>query len=414
MQMVLARSGNGSHGPDSRPVPSVMLPASLARSAFNEKSVEAFINLYIPRSEDQQISISETKEFVYLIPGLTYHDEALRLAVVALGTGALGKQTGDCHLLKQSQKLYGNALVATGSALRDPVRARSTAVLVLPRIMSLFEILFGAELESTTGNKATSWLSHAEGEAALIMARGPEAYSVDDAAHSLFANARYRPLVASIRQRKASFCNQKEWKTLPWEGRVKTSMDNLIDIMAAIPEILESVDKDGRLRPGSPYDEAQDIQTSAKCWNLHFELQDWLTANGDLIHESAMTDTTLITFPTLEKANLNVRYWVIALLLYSSLDTATGVPPDNPDITYAGRPHPRQFARLIARSVSYFFQKELGVAGATQVSFPLGNAMLYMSRSPQIDGQYLAMISEAFADPELPSAIKSFLLSMRK
>jgi hypothetical protein len=414
MQMVFAGSNRRNHSPSPRLAPSVILPASLSRSAFNEKSIEAFINLYIPRSEECQISVSETKEFVYLIPGLTYHDEALRLAVVALGTGALGKQSSDRHLIKRSQTLYGNALMATRSALQDPVRARSTAVFVLPRIMSLFEILFGADLESSTGNKATSWLSHAEGETALITARGPEAYNTDDAAHSLFANARYRPLIASTRVRKASIFNRKEWKTLPWIGRVKTSMDSLLDIMAAIPEILESVDKDGKLSPGSSYDEARDIQTSAKCWNLHFELQDWLAANGDLIHNSAMTDTTLISFPSLETGNLNVRYWVIALLLYSSLDTATGVPPDNPEITYSDRPHPRQFARLIARSVSYFFQKDLGVAGATQISFPLGNAMLYMSRSPHIDGQYLGMITKAFADPALPSAIKSFLLSMRK
>jgi hypothetical protein len=46
--------------------------------------------------------------------------------------------------------------------------------------MALFEIFFGADANSS--KQAQSWLSHAEGEIALIVARGPKAF-IEDPAH---------------------------------------------------------------------------------------------------------------------------------------------------------------------------------------------------------------------------------------
>ena len=392
------------------PLPlSFTLPASLCRSAYGEKSLEAFISFYLPK-----INASATnwdgKEIVGMVPALSTQDEALRLAISAIGTVALSKQTNDPDLARHGRILYGRALMETRRAIASASRSRSTAVLAIPRVMALFEILFGEEANS--GNQANSWLSHAEGEMALIVARGPEAYNDDDA-HSLFANARYRPLIAAVRTRKRTVLNEEQWKTLPWRGRVKTPNDSLLDIMAAIPEILERVDRWGNLSSGSREDEARDLETSAKCWTLHFQLQDWLTANEHEIHTPVTTTPTPITFPTFEVACLTTRYWVTSLLLYAALDTASGVPPDDPSYTHPNRPHPRQFARLITRSTKYFFRPDFGATGATSIAFPLGNTMLYMQRNPIVDAAYIAIVKRAWNDPDLPSAIKSFLNSLR-
>lgn len=279
--------------------------------------------------------------------------------------------------------------------------------------MALFEILFGAELESP--KQARNWLSHAEGENALIILRGPEAF-VEDGPHQIFASARFRILIASVRVRRRSIFNEERWKTIPWRGRVKSPNDTLLDIFAGIPEVLENVDRFGTPRSGSPQDEAKDLETSAKCWTLHFQLQEWAAINKHEIYTPEDADTpTPIDFPDLELACLTSRFWVASLLLYSTLDTASGVPPTDTECTHPNRPHPRQFARLIARSVQYFFQEDLGVTGPITISFPLGNCLLYLTtRNSAFDAEYMGLIFRELQNPKLPGVIQDFLMSLHR
>jgi len=367
------------------------------------------MDLYVPQGDLRRIH-TEGKNFVDVTPRLTAHDEALRLTVLAIGTVALSRQVNDADLARQGRTIYTKALFETRRALQDPARARSTAVLVIPRIMAIFEILFGAE--SNTSSQANSWLSHAEGELALIVARGPAAYSQDDAAHALFVAARFRPLIAAVRTRTRTVLNERRWKTLPWKGRVRTPNDSLLDILAAIPEILENVDRWGTLSPDTIENQARDLETSAKCWTLHIRLQEWLALHENEFREPVTRTPTPITFPNFEVAVLTIRYWVTCLLLYTTLDTASRVPPINDGTAHPDRPHPRHYARLIARSASYFFRKEFGATGATSIAFPIGNALLFMKRNPAVDGPYMGLIMKAWSSPDLPNAIKNFLDSL--
>ncbi|KAF2827947.1 hypothetical protein CC86DRAFT_202216 [Ophiobolus disseminans] len=406
MQIIATRFGRAN----SAPLPwALVLPPSLVKSAYGERTMEAFMNLYVPQGNMRSRN-AEGRDFVNVLPRLSADDEALRLTVLAIGTVAMSKKTGDANLALEGRKLYCRAIVETQRALNNTTRSKSTPVLAIPRIMALFEILYGAE--GNSGKQANSWLSHAEGEMALITARGPNAYSDDDAAHTLFANARFRPLIAAVRTRTRTVLNEEQWKTLPWQGRVKTPNDILLDIMAAIPEILESVDRWGALSSGSIQDEAKDLQTSARCWTLHIKLQRWLALYEHEIHEPVTRTPTPIQFPNFEVATMTTRYWVICLLLYTALDTVSRVPPTNEDCTHPDRPHPRHFARLIARSAEYFFREEFGATGATSIAFPLGNTMLFMSRNPSVDGPYMGLIKKAWSNPNLPNAIKNFLDSL--
>ncbi|KAL5116101.1 hypothetical protein ACEQ8H_005997 [Pleosporales sp. CAS-2024a] len=399
-----AQAYHVSHTP---PPFSCILPPSFVQSAFSEKSLEAFLNMYLPKST-LNVASAESTELVGMMPNLNSQDKALRLAILAIGALALSKQTNDLHLGRHGRGIYGKALAETRIALQDPDRARSTAMLAIPYVMALFEILFGAEEPSS--KQVQSWLSHAGGEMALIVARGPEAFT-DDASHSMFVNARWRPLIAACRIRVRSVLNQKKWKTVPWKNRVKTPQDSLLDILAGIPEILENVDRWGALSPSTPQDEATDLATCAKCWTLHMQLQAWLIANEHEIHTPVTTTPTPIKFPNFSNACLTIRYWITALLLYSSLDTVSRIPPTDTSITHPDRPHPRQFARLIARSADYFFAEDFGIIGPTTYSFPLGNAMLYLHRVPTIDGLYSMLVGKSWSSPNLPSAIKNFLNS---
>ncbi|RYZ17003.1 MAG: hypothetical protein EOP49_51105, partial [Sphingobacteriales bacterium] len=122
-----------------------------------EKSLEAFVSFYIPQT-DPSATNWDGKEIVGMVPVLSTRDEALRLAILAIGTVALSKQTNDPSLARHGRNLYGKALVETRRALASPSRSRSTAVLAIPRVMALFEILFGAD--ANVGNQAKYPIEH--------------------------------------------------------------------------------------------------------------------------------------------------------------------------------------------------------------------------------------------------------------
>jgi hypothetical protein len=372
MQMVQVKAAPNPGAWDARPSTfSVTLPDSLARSAYSEKTIAMFLSMYNPKGSIR-IDNTDAKEFVSLLPMLSVRDEALQMAVLAIGITQLGTTMGNQDLTRQGRTLYGKALKETAVALRNPARASSESLLVVPRVMGLFDMLFGAEPGNY--NQAKSWLSHSEGELALLLSRGPEAFSKDDAAHSLFANARYRLLAPAMRSRKPTILNSVEWKTLPWKGRTKTSDDMLIDMLCELPELTEKVDKLTFLTMSEQEREGLQVQTVARCWTMHFQLQAWVDAEANAIYTPEMDDSpTPITFPNIDIACTTLRYWLTALFLYSSLDIASGIDPTTDvELSHPDRPHPRPFARNIVRSVDYFFQEEFGITGFTAIWMPLG------------------------------------------
>ncbi|KAI8932761.1 hypothetical protein NX059_010251 [Plenodomus lindquistii] len=403
---------NTSASRQPRPI-SIELPDALRRSAYSEKTLDAFISMYIPHGQ-YRASNADSQGFVDVLPILIIRDKALQMAVLAIGTAALGRTTEDPNLNHQARDLYGKALTETAVALRDPNRAKGEAMMLVPRTMALFEILFGAD---KSVDQASSWLSHAIGEMALITSRGPASFSKDDAARSLFINARFRLLISAVRTRKATILNAPEWKTLPWGDSPKTANDTLCDIFCGVPELMEAMELivTGTLSPKR--EERLRTAIITKAWALHLQLQDWVETNRSEIYSPEIVDGMVpLTFPSLEIACQTVRYWVIALLIYSNLDFAANVPetPTSWTTSHPDRPHPRMYARLLARSASYLFQERHGIMGATAMSFPLGMTLFYMSRNRAADGPYLGMIMKAWNDPNLPSAIRDFLASLKQ
>jgi hypothetical protein len=392
---------------------SVMLPDTLAKSAYSEKTIAAFLSMYNPTGTIQ-VENTDAREFVNLLPLLSTRDEALQTAVLAIGITQLGTTVGNQDLIRQGRTLYGKALKETAVALRSPARANSESLLVVPRIMGLFDMLYSADPGSY--RQAISWLSHSEGELAMILSRGPEAFWKDDAAHSLFTNARYRLFAPALRGRKPTILNNEDWKTLPWKGRTKTSDDILIDIFCEIPELLESTDKLTFMPMSEQEREGLQVQTLAQCWTLHFQLQAWVDAEANAIYTPEFGDSTSrITFPNIDIACRTLRYWLLGIFLYSALDILSGIDPTTDGAhSHPDRPHPRRFARNIVRSVDYFFQEEFGITGFTAIWSPLGNALFYMSRNRPADIQYITMIMQSWNHPNLPGTMREFLVSFRR
>ena len=162
------------------------LPDGLARSAYAERSLGAFWDVYFPAAKGLH-----TNRFGSTLQTLYVQDEALRIATMALSSASMGRERGDRAFTEQGRKLYGRGLREMTSAIRNPSRATSDALLAVPRVMGLFEILFGADMNLTL--QARSWRSHAEGELAIFKARGPEGH-VEGAGHQLFIDGRINPV----------------------------------------------------------------------------------------------------------------------------------------------------------------------------------------------------------------------------
>jgi hypothetical protein len=132
MQVACVKSGIRQDPNASTLIPFV-LPLSFTQSAYGEKSLEAFMTMYVPGGNLRSTN-AEGKDLLGIMPQLSNSDEALRLAVLAIGTVALGNQTKDDSLTRQGRGLYGKALMETRRALLNPYRARSTAILTIPHV----------------------------------------------------------------------------------------------------------------------------------------------------------------------------------------------------------------------------------------------------------------------------------------
>ena len=153
------------------------------------------------------------------------------------------------------------------------------------------------------------------------------------------------------------------------------------------------------------------LRTAEKCWAKHCDLDAWFRKNSREIYKTEIEAPNPIEFDSLAIASLSIRYWGTATLLYQSLERALRFSRNKNFALYIDHPSGRYFARLIARSLKWLFRKDNGITGATEVSFPLGIAMMYFRQSDLPDPDYMNMVFCAWSDPDWPTSIKEFLRS---
>jgi hypothetical protein len=140
-------------------------------------------------------SLYRDNKFADLLPRLYVTDDALRTALLALSSATASQDPSEPWKLQQAKKLYSKALHEMAKAVKNPQRARSDGILAVPRVMGLFEILYGSDIDLNV--QARSWRSHAEGELALMKARNPADYA-DGTAHDLFVEGRSNPVCTAF------------------------------------------------------------------------------------------------------------------------------------------------------------------------------------------------------------------------
>lgn len=161
----------------------------MAQTAFSTKGMEAVFDLF-PAHQDAGGALQLVNQFSKLLATLSMREEALRQTIFAVGLVTLGKGSNDQVVLRKGRMLYGKALQELGVSLQNPNRRAIEALLATTRLMGLYEILYGADGDEAVSQQARNWMCHAQGEIALIVSRGPEAFTTDTA-HLMFTLARY-------------------------------------------------------------------------------------------------------------------------------------------------------------------------------------------------------------------------------
>ncbi|KAH6644725.1 hypothetical protein C7974DRAFT_26845 [Boeremia exigua] len=372
-----------------------VMPQSLAQTAFRAKGMEAAFDLF-PTHQCTRAALQFAGQFSTLLPTLSMQDEALRQMIFAVGLVTLGKGSNDQMVLRKGRMMYGKALQELGTSLQNPQQRAIEALLA-----------------TTSSTQARNWMSHAQGEIALIVSRGPEAFTTDTA-HLMFTLARYNCAITGIRSRRPVVFNEKRWKTVPWQGRTKSANDGIIDILLDIPALLADLDYLDHMLPDDQRFEELKNKTTTNCWAVHRELQAWVVENSHEVYTPNLEAPVPIEFPSLGVATLSVRYWATATILYQSLERALRYSAGQTLPPHLERPRGRVYARFIVRSVSWLFKRDHGVAGPSTVLFPLGIALMYLRQSELPDPEYMDLVFAKWDDPDWPRSVKDFLRSMSR
>ncbi|KAF2624933.1 hypothetical protein BU25DRAFT_450350, partial [Macroventuria anomochaeta] len=296
-----------------------VIPPSLAQTAFSAKGMEAVFDLF-PAYQDAGGALQLVNPFSKLLATLSLREEALRQTIFAVGLVTLGKRSNDQVVLRKGRMLYGKALQELGVSLQNPNRPTIEALLATTRLMGLYEILYGAD-NGENLTQARNWMTHAQGELALIVSRGPEAFTTD-AAHLMFTLARYNSAITGVRSRKPVVFDEEQWKTIPWRGRVKPASDTIIDILLGLPEVLAELDYLDHMSFGDERFDDLRLKITAKCWAVHCNLNAWFAKNSHEVYTPDIEAPIPLEFPNLSVASLSLRYWATATLLYQCLDRA--------------------------------------------------------------------------------------------
>ncbi|KAF6801033.1 hypothetical protein CSOJ01_12035 [Colletotrichum sojae] len=372
----------------------VALPHSLARSAYEEKYLGLFWNVWFPAG---QLSADlapryPVSSWISSARDLYRHDSALRRTLLAMCLSTLGRREERPELMADGFKLYVQALSDVNASLRHPKRFRSDAVMVASRGLGLYELLYGTEdFGQAETSQVKSWHGHNLGELAIIQQRGPAAY-LEGHAHDLFAEGRMHLAIAACMSRKRTFLSDDAWKTIPWTKVLKTPKDSLLDILTDIPVLLEEADllkNDPRTSTRQRFLEAyQRLDTEMVWWldNLAPPYQT-LAALRERNFSSPSADELAV-------AHVMTHFWAACILVYSTLRSSLPhLAAEKESLELAQRTDPRPYCLDIANTVEAFFQPEAGTFGMHAAPFPLGMAIRHLMFTEGLGGDCMRLIA---------------------
>lgn len=313
--------------------------------------------------------------------------------------------------------------------------------------------MFQGPFDETISSQGPNHLSHISGAAKLVEIRGPN-QCVAGSSHRLFIDTRLSgvgdhgqtkldgdrdtnssQIIGAISVRRPNYLSSEIWTTEPWRRKEKDLRDELQDIMAKLPPLLELFDTANRHTHAADA-QKQHLLVANLCWDMDQSLQQWrdsvvskfsaplpsaIQMQTDSVPKKSCRDQSrYFRVDDYAEAFMLMLYWATCLLTYGTLNLnhaklhcegSSLVPERLPDRTRV-----QQYAISITNSVEYFTHPDMGLMGPQFLTFPMGAALHFFTLVDEPENAvYTDHLENAIRQiSQLGLSIGDFLSSMLK
>ena len=248
-------------------------------------------------------------------------------------------------------------------------------------------------------------------------------------------------MIAAITRRKPNFFTTAAWHTIPWQSSPRNRYDKLIDIMIALPELLQSQDALSQklAHLGTNEDRFTALTEGQnhihRCIRIGESLREWEQDTLLACLEQSFISTQDYAGPVtlLEICknhgygffNACMQFWVTSLILYATTwvsyrNITLAIRPDQlpslpawmrlPDIPeYMS---PRVVASNIVTCAPHYFAPNAGFWGAQCAAFPMGTALHYYAATGGLESEEMNHLRRLFDRAKLGDVTSNFLKSI--
>lgn len=284
------------------------------------------------------------------------------------------------------------------------------------------------------------WYKHVEGICRIVELRGP-AKHVSYHGHSLFETVRVQAAIAGITLRKPNSVTKLAWHTVPWQTPARNMHDKLVDIMIALPDLLQGQDE--ILQRAANVETDQDrftILTDGqnhirRCIRIGESLREWEQEALMASLGQSPLDLQNYTGPlTLLEVCKNhgygffhdsMQYWVSCVVVYCATwlsyrgVTLAARPNDPPSLpAWIKLPdvpewmNPRLVASNIVTCAPHYFEERAGFWGAQFAQFPIGATLHYYAATGAQNSEEIGQLRRLMGQAKLGSVTNEFLRSI--
>ncbi|KAL4901559.1 hypothetical protein BDW74DRAFT_181570 [Aspergillus multicolor] len=323
----------------------ITLLEPLARSAYHEQYLSVFWTSYLPNGRSfpghagrysNGVWINEIQRYFYLnASGAVVVPLKKILLATALATAAKEDPRQEGWMMRASLRLHGDALAGLAGQMqvqmRDETGLSSEVCLATTRLLSLYEILHGHDIDHQQHiSQVRNWHTHIQGGMGFMLARGPDSYT-SGFAHQLFVDDRSTQVSASLITRTHSILNSPALKTIPWKNIRKSPKDLLGDIFAEIPGLFVEVEElryakatltghdDSTEKQEHVLDLVTRLQSQCLSWKAHH------APSTNPVIPSPDTVSPDQVFNHLLSAHTMVGYWTMGLIFSAVFDIVSGL-----------------------------------------------------------------------------------------
>ncbi|KAK2616731.1 hypothetical protein QQS21_000343 [Conoideocrella luteorostrata] len=295
---------------------------ALNRSALEQLCHGEFASALLPGGRQYSAKAANFAAVGWLnhVSQLSDSEAALKCVLTSTGLGLLALITGDIHIRFRSLQAHNRAIYEVAKTSKRQDWYKRDSMLAATRLLLCYEYILpvvdGAQLPQSHG-------CHVDGTQALLLARGPHAFT-SGIAHQLYTDSRHSLILSAILKRRRSPLCTYAWRTIPWTSQKKSIKDELFDVVQELPALVEQVVAFLALQPVSSTKHLE-MRILAQCNTLHGQFASWMRKASPYILKFDYTIIPNMPLPIpqdeteISLLHLSMMFWIALMILYSIL-----------------------------------------------------------------------------------------------